>query len=83
MAKRFNGAGIPARAVPADTGREERDESLRLLRQREIGALYAWAAHQGAAIDLIVRRGSRLTTRQPLCLAAARLAAQREQPLRP
>ena len=41
MAKRFNEAGIPARAVSADTGRDERDESLRLLRQREIGALFA------------------------------------------
>ncbi len=41
MARRFNEAGIPARAVSADTGREERAESLRLLRAREIAALFA------------------------------------------
>ncbi len=41
MAKRFNEAGIPARAVSADTGREERADSLRLLQRREIGALFA------------------------------------------
>lgn len=41
MAKRFAEAGIPARAVSAETGREDRDESLRLLRQREINALFA------------------------------------------
>jgi hypothetical protein len=38
MAKRFNEARFPARAVSADTGREERTESLRLLRQPEIVA---------------------------------------------
>jgi superfamily II DNA or RNA helicase len=41
MAQRFEQAGIPARAVSADTGRDEREESLRLLRQREIHALFA------------------------------------------
>jgi superfamily II DNA or RNA helicase len=41
MAARFTDVGIPARAVSAETGREEREESLRLLKQREINALFA------------------------------------------
>lgn len=40
MAQRFTEARIPARAVSAETKRQERDEALRLLRQREINALF-------------------------------------------
>lgn len=41
MAARFTAAGIPARAVWAQTSRQERDDALRALRGREINALFA------------------------------------------
>lgn len=41
MARRFTETGVPARAVSAETGREEREESLRLLRRRELNAVFA------------------------------------------
>ena len=41
MATRFTEAGIPALAVSAETGSEEREDSLRRLKQRETNALFA------------------------------------------
>lgn len=41
MADRFTAAGIPARAVWADTPRAEREATLDALRRREINALFA------------------------------------------
>jgi superfamily II DNA or RNA helicase/HKD family nuclease len=41
MAQRFAAAGIPSRAVWADTPQRERDEALSALRRREINVLFA------------------------------------------
>jgi superfamily II DNA or RNA helicase/HKD family nuclease len=41
MAQRFDEAGIPARAVWADTSSADRADALRALRNREINALFA------------------------------------------
>jgi len=41
MAQRFTAAGIPARAVWADTSSSDRADALRALRNREINALFA------------------------------------------
>ncbi|MBU3749738.1 MAG: DUF3427 domain-containing protein, partial [Mycobacterium sp.] len=41
MAERFNHAGIPARAVSADTSAAERREALARLRDRELNVIFA------------------------------------------
>jgi superfamily II DNA or RNA helicase/HKD family nuclease len=41
MADRFRAAGIPALAVSAGTGREERARALQMLRDREVNVLFA------------------------------------------
>jgi superfamily II DNA or RNA helicase/HKD family nuclease len=41
MARKFNEAGIPARAVSGETSSEARDEALRLLRDRKLNVLFA------------------------------------------
>jgi superfamily II DNA or RNA helicase/HKD family nuclease len=41
MAAKFRAAGIPALSVSAQTGRDERARSLRMLRDREVNVLFA------------------------------------------
>lgn len=41
MADRFNAAGVPARAVSADTAAAERQAALKALRDREVNVLFA------------------------------------------
>ncbi|MBI4318357.1 MAG: DUF3427 domain-containing protein [Chloroflexi bacterium] len=41
MARKFNEAGIPARAVSGETSSDARDEALRLLRDRKLNVLFA------------------------------------------
>ena len=41
MARRFIEAGVPSLAVSAETSREERDQALRRLRDREVNVLFA------------------------------------------
>jgi hypothetical protein len=41
MARRFEQAGIPALAVSAESSREDRDQALRRLRERDVNVLFA------------------------------------------